>query len=199
MIRYFYSRKTGGDVLYIVIEPSIIPDEIKNVDGVVALYKEGRLIGANLLDISKTIKIKSTGMIPSPSNVFVDAVNSLLAKAGVSPLPYCEDSYYEVGEVTKIEEHPLDEKLSIVTLKGKDKEYQTVTRYHNFVVGDLLVYAKSGCIKFDGTSFFSHKSRNIDIDVELCSGKDLRLNEEEKEAFLAKESKQGEDFFLGGN
>jgi len=98
--------------------------------------------------------------------------------------------------VKTIEEHPLDERSSILTLDLGDHELQTVTRYHNFEVGSALVVAIDGCIKFDGTLFEKKVVRNIAIDCEVCCEADLRIGEEYKAAFLPETHIAGSDFFL---
>ena len=88
-------------------------------------------------------------------------------------------------EVTKIEEHPLNAKLDIVSLKGLDKEYSTVTRYKNIKVGDHVVATLDGASRLNCSLFVSRIERNIPIDVELNSPLDLGLGDDYKNAYIS--------------
>ncbi len=194
MYRFYYNHATGGDVLYCVINPSSYPDHVKKAGDVASLYHGSERVGINFLNISNTMKVKANGMIPMLSEPLLEVVNHMLINAGEEPLPPCESSCYEIAEVTSVEEHPLDEKKKIVHLNLGAKNLDTVTRYSNVVAGSKIVVAIDHCLKADGTEFLAHTERNIPIDCEICSPKDLRLGEEDKLAFLA-EGNPGEDFF----
>ncbi len=194
MYRFYYNHATGGDVLYCVINPSSYPDHVKKAGDVASLYHGSERVGINFLNISNTMKVKANGMIPMLSEPLLEVVNHMLINAGEEPLPPCESSYYEIAEVTSVEEHPLDEKKKIVHLNLGAKNLDAVTRYSNVVPGSKIVVAIDHCLKADGTEFLAHTERNIPIDCEICSPKDLRLGEEDKLAFLA-EGNPGEDFF----
>ena len=197
MYRLFYNRQNVGDVLFVVIDAHAYPDRSESVGEVTALYQGERLIGINLFDFGKTVKIKASGMIVSPEDVLIDAINAKLAQVNLPALPYCRDSGYKVAEVKNLEEHPLDEKSSIVTLMVGEKTLTTVTRYRNLEIGKPIVVAVDGCIKFDGTVFEKKVVRNIPIECEVCCAADLRIGEEFKEAFIPEDMPFGSDFFLG--
>ena len=194
MYRFYYNHSTGGDVLYCVINPSAYPDSSKKEGDVVALYHGDERIGINFLNISKTMKIKANGMIPVVNEAMLEVINHMLVNVGEDSLPPCLSSGYLIAEVASLEEHPLDEKKRIVHLHAGDKSLDTVTRYSNVGVASRVVVALDHCLKADGTEFLAHSERNIPIDCEICSEKDLRLGEENKLAFLA-EGNPGDDFF----
>lgn len=194
MYRFYYNHVTGGDVLYCLIKPAFYPDHTKKVGDVVSLYHGNERIGINFLNVSKTMKIKANGMIPLVSAPLLQVVNHMLANAGEEPLPPCPDSGYAIAEVSSIEEHPLDEKKKIVHLSLGARNLDTVTRYSNVAPSARIVVALDHCLKADGTEFLAHSERNIPIDCEVCSAKDLRLGEEDKLAFIA-EGNPGDDFF----
>lgn len=169
------------------------PTRIEEKEGIALLYDEDGLVGINLFDDALVTNLP-LGLQVKLGLEVINAVNAHLLKAGVKELK-SEDSGYEVMEVSQIEEHPLNEKLSIVTLKGKEGDYSTVTRYSNFAVGDKLVAAKDGTFLFDGTCFHKKVERNIPIEVSLCSEKDLHLGEDFKSAIIVNDKTVGEDYF----
>lgn len=195
MYRLYYHLKTAGDVLYCVMEPEVYPDDVRQEGNVVALFGQGKLIGYNFLHMSKTMKIHSEGMIPSPDDKMIDVLNSLLSAAGFEQLPYTRDSYFRVGQVESLEEHPLYEKKHIVHLKFGDLSKDTVSGFP-LEEGQLVVAMMDGCLRYDGTRFLSHIERNIPIEVEICSGTDLRINDDVTRAFCPDSSRSGDDFFL---
>lgn len=196
MYRLYYQRETAKDVLYIIYEPSAYPDKVEQKGNVVALYNQGKLIGINILDFSKIVKIRANGMIPVPEDALIDVINLELSHALLEPLPYARESGYIVARVNKVEEHPLDEKKRILSLSAKNKTFETVTRYQNLQEGSLCVVAIDGCLRYDGTLFQKRIERNIPIDCEICSESDLRIGDKSLEAFIPNKSKEGDDFFL---
>ena len=187
MYRLFYNHENVGDVLFVVMDTKAYPDKTVDKGDVTALFKQEELIGYNLRNFGEICKIKATGMIVSPEDILIDRINDQLLGAGFDKLPYCRDSGYKVAEVVKIEEHPLDERSSIVELSVGEKVLHTVTRYQNLSVGSHCVVALPECIKF---------VKNIPVECEICSKSDLRIGEEFKEAFLVPEMACGADFFL---
>lgn len=196
MYRLFYNHENVGDVLFVVLDAHAYPDKSESKGDVTALYKDGKLIGVNLFNFTKTVKLKVQGMIVTPDDKLIDVINALLSAANVPALPYCRDSGYKIAVVKNIEEHPLDERSSILTLDLGDKELCTVTRYQNVEIGKPIVVAIDGCVKFDGTLFEKKVVRNIPIDCEVCCAADLRLGEEFKAAFIPETNIAGSDFFL---
>ena len=196
MYRFYYNRKTGGDVLYCVINPSSYPDSVHKVGDVASLYHGKERVGINFLNISATMKIKAEGMIPVASEEFLAPLNHMLDNAGEEELPLLASSLYSIAEVIGLEEHPLDEKKRIVHLDWGGGRIDTVTRYSNLEIGSKIVVALDHCLRRDGTEFLAHSERNIPLDCEICSEKDLCLGEEDKAAFLVEEGEPGKDFFL---
>jgi tRNA-binding protein len=198
MYRLFYNYDVSGDVLFILIDPEKKPTRTEKKNNVAAIYAGEELIGINLFDFSKSVKLKSNGVIFTPDNALMDVVNLLLAEAGLAKLPYCTDSGYKVAKITHLEEHPIDEKAQIVTLDLGAKSLTTVSWYPNLEVGKLVVVALDGTILYDGSVFHSFVSRNIPNECSLCSAKELRIKEAGEGAFSTKDYLPGEDFFLGG-
>lgn len=198
MYRLFYNYGVSKDVLFVLIDPSKKVTSTKRVEEVEALYNENELVGYNIFDVSKTVKINAEGIIFLPEAHLVDAINNILSRTSFPLLPKAMESGFTVLKIQSLEEHPLDEKASIVTLEGKDgQRFETVSKAKNLSVGDLCVAAKDGAILADGTLFRKGIEKNIPIDVLLMSPKMLKLGTEEDVLFVPKEGDYqiGDDFF----
>ncbi len=86
MYRLYYNRKSCGDVLFIITDDNAFPDDVKKVDNVAALYKDGKLIGVNIFDFSKISRIFFEGEITDPNPEFIKLINHILINAHVEPL-----------------------------------------------------------------------------------------------------------------
>ncbi len=200
MYRFFYNHKSLGDVLIIVINPEARVASKKELGNVVALYGEkDELVGINIFHIDDVMKIKANGVIMVPSEKMLMIINNIITKEGLEPLPALTYSGYKVAEVTLTEEHPLDEKALILTLKCGEEKLETVSSFQNIKVGSKVVVATDGTILYDGSVFHKAVIRNINNDVLVVSAPELRIEGSEKEAFLLDEEPSfisGEDFFL---
>ena len=188
----FYSPATGGDVLYVAYPSSSpVTNSVQKGD-VVAIYAGNEIVGINVFRASSHFALEGEGLIPLPSQALQDSLNALLAEASLPALTF-PSSGYRVYEVKKVEEHPLDEKKSILTLSDGNKEAVTSTRY-TLAPGDRVVALQGGYARRNGTFFTSSVIRNIPQDVEICSEADLGIGEESKAAY--RPTKEiGADFF----
>lgn len=86
MPKLFYNRAAIGDVLLIVYNNDAIPNRIIKNGNVVALYNDDNLVGINIFDISKIIKIFHKGEIDDPTPAFIEIINHILINANLKPL-----------------------------------------------------------------------------------------------------------------
>lgn len=199
MYRLFYNYKISGDVLFVLIDPEKEVTRKERKGDVVALYSEDKLVGINIFNLLSIAKIKANGMIATPEDSLIDLINSILLNAGMEKLPYARESGYKVGKITKLEEHPINEKAHIVTISLGDKELTTVSYYKNLKEGMLVVVALEGTILYDGSVFHAFVSRNIPSECSILEAKELRINVESAGAFEVGEGyAPGDDFFYGG-
>lgn len=200
MYRLFYDFETNGDTLFIVISPEKKPDEAISNGDVTCLYTNKELVGINIFNVSRIAKLKSHGAIFAPDSLLLNTINDLLSNSNAPKLEETTNSGFKVLSIVNLEEHPLDEKAQIVTLKGKnDETYQAVSYYKNLVVGEKIVGALDGTILYDGSLFNKKSIKNIPADVTICSGKELKVNDNYKEAFTPEGYTEGEDFFYPNN
>ncbi len=200
MYRLFYDFESNGDVLFVVISPEKKPDEIKTNGDVTCLYANKELVGINIFNVSRVAKLKSHGAIFAPDSLLLETINNILANSGAPKLEESNDSGFKVLSISNLEEHPLDEKAQIVTLKGtNEKTYQAVSYYKNLTIGEKVVCALDGTILYDGSLFSKKSVKNIPVDVTLCSGKELKVSDSFQEAFIPEGYTEGEDFFYPNN
>ena len=86
MPKLFYNRAAIGDVLLIVYNNDAIPNKTTKNGNVVALYNDDNLVGINIFDISKIIKIFHNGEIEDPMPAFIEIINHILKNANLKPL-----------------------------------------------------------------------------------------------------------------
>ena len=197
MYRLFYNRSVSGDVLFVLLDPMKKATKTERRDEVEAIYHEDEVIGYNIFDFSKTVRLNSHGAIFLPDDKLVDAVNSILSRTRFSLLPYPSSSGFRVMKILSLEEHPLNEKASIVLLLGEEgRTYATVSVANNLKVGSLYVAAMDKTILADGTMFVSHTEKNLPIDVLLMSPHQLKIGEDDLSVFSPDGGYQvGDDFF----
>lgn len=195
MYRMFYNRDIGGDVLFILMEPERKPTRTETKGIVSALYDGDDLVGINIQDLSKILKIRAKGMIFTPGEELVNVVNHIIHRAGLPKLAYCTDSGYRVATVNKVEKSNCS---YIINLDNGDKSLTTITEYSNIKAGDQVVIALDGTIQYDGKTFKIHSIDNIPVECHICEAKELRIESDEPGAFIVDGYKSGDDFYLAG-
>lgn len=194
--RLFYEHRTIGDILMLVYEPRLVPDRVEEGREAALLYRGDALVGVNFLNVSRAIRLRAHGMIATPGEELLHVVNALLEENGIAPLPPTTDTGFHVLSVKKVEEHPLDERLFILTLSDGTKEIPTVSGLSPFREGDKVVCALPGTILRDGTLFEAGKDHGIPVEAKVLSPRDLALGEEEGIPFRPEGYEDGEDFYL---
>ncbi len=178
MNRYalYYDYESIGDVLLIVFDSNTIPNVIKRNNDVVSLYKDDKLIGINIFNISKIMKIKAKGYIPLVSDRVLEVINTILKNSNVAELPAQKDSGFRVAKIVDIEEHPDSEHLHICTVDIGEKEpLQIVCGAFNARKDLICVCATPYTFMPNGQSIIPNKLLGIDSYGMLCSGRELNL------------------------
>ena len=178
MNRYalYYDYESIGDVLLIVFDSNTIPNVIKRDNDVVSLYKDDKLIGINIFNISKIMKIKAKGYIPLVSDRVLEVINTILKNSNVAELPAQKESGFRVAKIIDIEEHPDSEHLHICTVDIGEKEtLQIVCGAFNARKDLICVCATPYTFMPNGQSIIPNKLLGIDSYGMLCSGRELNL------------------------
>lgn len=172
----YYDYETVGDVLLVVIEPTITPNRTIKKGDVVSLYKNDQLIGINIFNISKIIKIKAKGLIPLINEDILSVINHVLENAGVERLPLNKESGFRVAKIVEIEEHPDSEHLHICKVDvGNEECLQIVCGARNAREGLVCVCATPYTFMPNGQMIVPGKLLGIDSYGMLCSGRELNL------------------------
>ena len=201
MDRYgvFYNYKTIGDVLLIIFDQRENPDEVIKQDDVVVIKKNKRIIGINIFNISKIMKIKANGFIPLLDDKVLDVINHILENHNLPILEKQKNSGFVVAKITNIEEHPDSDHLHICNVDvGEVKELQIVCGAFNAKKDLICVCALPYAFMPSGKQIIPGKLLGIDSNGMLCSGRELSLDGyENKRGLLELDDtyKIGSDFF----
>ena len=187
----YYSYKYIGDVLIVNIIPNTFVTTSKRVGDVEIIYNNDAVIGYNIFNISRIIKIKMVGILYHPENVLIDIINSILTNAKQETLSYVEESGFVVGEVKECFE--LD-KGYMAMVDIKERLVSGLTK-RLLKQGDKVVVAKIGTTLRNGNEV-KEKVGDFGIaDCYICSGKDVFYDESIDVLILDDDVETGIDFF----
>ena len=183
----FYSYKNIGDVLIVIFNNEEKATRSERIGQVEVIYHDNEVIGYNIFDISKIIKIKTQGLIYLPSEELIAIINALLKNNHIEELGVQSSSGYIIGQVIDIE--PYQEK-KIVSV---DIEKEVVKAYtkEDINKGDKVVVALLGTRLNDGRIVKLIEDTNAFI----CTEKDLQISESDTILILDNEEENGKDFF----
>lgn len=183
----FYSYKGIGDVLIVIFNNESKPTHHERKGQVEVIYHEQEVIGYNIFDISKIIKIKTSGLIYLPSKELISIINALLRNNGLEELEVQTNSGYIIGEVIDIK--PYQEKKIVSVDIGKE----VVKAYTKEAINlkDKVVVATLGTRLNDSRIVKMIEDTNAFI----CTEKDLQISESDTILILDNEEENGKDFF----
>lgn len=171
----YYNKEKLGDILFVIIEPNKIPNFEKKVENCMVLYQNEALIGINIFDISKIMKIKAKGFLPLVNKEFIDVINSILEVNDIEKLAYKEKSGFVVAKILVMEEHPESEHLHICTVDVGTEKLQIVCGAYNAKENMKVVCALPYAFMPNGEQIIPSKLLGIESFGMLCSGRELNL------------------------
>lgn len=183
----FYSYKGIGDVLIVIFDNDKKATSSERKGNVEIIYHDKEVIGYNIFEISKIIKIKTQGLIYLPSKELISIVNALLKNNGVEELGIQTNSGYIIGKVVDIK--PYQEK-KIVTININNDILKAYTK-EEINLNDIVVIATLGTRLNDGRIVKQLEDTNAFI----CTEKDLQISENNTILLLDEEEDVGKDFF----
>ena len=172
----YYNYKTIGDDLIIVFDSNAHPDQVKQNGDVVALYKDDKLVGINILNFSEIMKLKVDGFIPVINEKILNVINNTLINAGFEPLEKQNESGFRVANIVECEEHPESEHLHILKVDvGNNELLDIVCGAYNARVGLKCVCALPYTFMPNGQQIIPSKLLGVQSNGMLCSGRELAL------------------------
>ncbi|MDY2728252.1 MAG: DUF4479 domain-containing protein [Candidatus Onthovivens sp.] len=194
----YYNKEKLGDILFIVFNSNTNPNKVIKKDHCTILYKDEKIVGINIFNISSIIKIKAKGFIPYINMDILNCINSILINEGVEKLPYQDSSGFTVAQIVEIDEHPDSDHLHVLSVfNGKDT-LQIVCGASNVKVGMKVVLANLYAFMPSGQQILPAKLLGIESYGMLCSGRELNLDGyENKKGLLELDDSYdvGEDFW----
>ena len=183
----FYSYKNVGDVLLVVFDNDLKATSHIRKGQVEVIYHEQEVIGYNIFDISKIIKIKTQGLIYLPSKELVAIINSILKNNDIEELANPTSSGYIIGEVVDIA-NKGDKKVVSIDIGKEIVKAFTNNEIH---IKDKIVVATLHTRLNDGRTVKIIDDTNAFIVTE----KDLQISNSNNILFLDVEEENGKDFF----
>lgn len=183
----FYSYKNIGDVLLVVFDNDLKATSHIRKGQVEVIYHDKQIIGYNIFDISKIIKIKTQGLIYLPSKELVAIINSILKNNDIEELANPTSSGYIIGEVVDITDKG-DKKVVSIDIGKEIVKAFTNNEIH---IKDKIVVATLHTRLNDGRTVKIIDDTNAFIVTE----KDLQISNSNNILFLDVEEENGKDFF----
>ncbi|MCB9498187.1 MAG: DUF4479 domain-containing protein [Erysipelotrichaceae bacterium] len=191
----YYSYKSIGDVLLIDFSDDLPMSATQRFHDIEVIYHDDQIIGYNIFNISKIIKIKTKGLIYLPSHLFIDVINSILSNAKLPLLNYPASSGYVIGQIKSIQ--PEDHN-DFINIDISDKRVTATLQKDTIAVGDKVVVALVGTSLSNGQVVHAEKSRLGMINSHICTFIELNLSESQNIYIVDEDGVIGNDFFQIG-
>jgi len=182
----YYDYRKIGDVLIILFDATLESNHEEKNGNVVALFHDDKLVGINIYEISKIIKIKAKGFIPSINEKILDVINTILLNANLEPLQMIKNSGYVVARINEVEEHPTNKNLKICKLNIDDVvPLQIVSGLENIRENLLCVCALPFAFLPNRKQMIPYSAEGVDSYGIICTPKDLQFKvpDSENKAF----------------
>jgi len=191
----YYSYKAIGDVLLADFSNDLSMSETKRFHDIEVIYHDERIIGYNIFNISKIIKIKTKGLIYLPSHLFIDVINSILSNAKLPLLNYLSSSGYLIGQIKNTQQEGNN---YIVDIDISNESVIATVQKETVTKGDKVVVALVGTSLNNGQIVHSQKSHFGVINCHVCTFAELSLSESQDVYIVDEDGIIGNDFFQIG-
>lgn len=197
MYRLFYNYHTLGDVLMIVFNNQKRATHLDKRNDVTLIYSDFELIGINLFNISKIVRIKAQGMIVSPAKEFLEVINHILKNEGLETLNEQSESGFVAGQILELiesEDHPF--KIAKVDIGSR--VIYTKSENEEIAPYSMVVIALADTLLFDGETVAVETHDGMYFEGRICTYKDLNLESpkgDEKTYIIEEFMEIGQDFF----
>lgn len=163
----FYNLEGLQDTLIICIK-NIEHDTIDVNNGFIVLKNQNEIIGLNIFNFSKYLKIASGYIYPT------NEIISIVGKITKINIQQFKKINFQVGLLLSSEKI-INTKLSKCNIDIKNEVLQIICGANNFSINDLVVVAKIGSMLPNGFGINKNKIQNFDSYGMLCSQKELNI------------------------
>lgn len=191
----YYSYKAIGDVLIIDFDNQAFISSHHRVGEVEVIYDEERLIGYNIFNVSKIMKIKTSGMIFFPSPLFIDVINSILSNANLENLSPKSHSGYFIGEIVDFQEGENNHLYSI----SLGSKIVVAKLSDSLNLGDKVVVALQGSVLNTGKMAVEVESKDDLLSAHICTNRELNIQDDDRIFLVDEDENIGNDFFQIGD
>ncbi len=172
----YYDYKKIGDVLIILFDATLESNHEEKNGNVVSLFCDDKLIGINIYEISKIIKIKAKGFIPLINEKILDVINTILLNANLEPLSFLNNSGYVVARINEVFDHPTNKSMKVCKLNiGDTVELQVVSNLENIRENLLCVCALPFAFLPNRKQMIPYSVEGVDSCGIICTPKDLQI------------------------
>ncbi|BAC44728.1 conserved hypothetical protein [Malacoplasma penetrans HF-2] len=177
MINIFYNKTTLKDTMLVSVSMKK-PNITKNhKDVFTALYKDEELVGINIFNVSKHIKLND-GMILANKQIL-----DFILKITKINLSKYEDKNFVVGEIVKLEPIP-NTHLNYCDVDVKDKVLKVVCGAANAKQNLKVVVAMINTFMPDGKPIIKNSIQGKESFGMLCSAKELNMPHDNKKGII---------------
>lgn len=164
----FYNLEGLQDTLIICIQ-NIEFDHIDKNDEFIILKNQNEIIGINIFNFSKYMKIKNGYIYPT------NDIISIIKKITNIDISKFKSNNFQVGKISSFEKI-INTKLSKCNVDINGEVLQIICGASNFVINDLVVIANINAMLPNGFFITKSKLQGFDSYGMLCSAKELNLN-----------------------
>lgn len=165
----FYNKESLQDTLIICIK-NIEYDSVAKNDEFVILKNQNEIIGINIFNFSKYLKIQNGYIYPTNEII---AIIKKITKIDISKFKIIN---YQVGKVLILEKI-VNTKLLKCNIDIKTEVLQIICGANNFTINDLVVVAKINSMLPNGFFIDKSKIQGFESHGMLCSKKELNIND----------------------
>lgn len=191
----YYSYKNIGDVLIVDLDNDAVVTSHQQIDNIVVIYSHDQVVGYNIFNFSKIVKIKTQGLIYLPSNILIDVINDILNNAHLENLAYKSNSGYLICEIKQIDE--LDG-VRLIYADARSQMLLCLSKKEGLEVGQKVVLAISGTTLNNGVLIRDNSTEYGLINGHICTNKELNISNDNQIFLVDEEGMIGNDFFQIG-
>lgn len=147
--------------------------EIKKEGDFLFIFANNKIVGLNVLNYQQYFQIKEGfhKINEETKKYLIDKFPNYLSEENFA-------SFYKIGKVNQIKNHPSSEKLKVLKVSFNDKERQIITNVQNIELNKNYLFATNGAITYSGLRVLNSKIINVPSEGMIMSYQSLGINQE---------------------